>query len=224
MPNLNRGSAILSLEPYPLKRRSDLHLARKAYHILGVLLVVGIYSIVSHDTGLRAIALASFCSVIVDLSRQQWPQVNRLALRLFGSIMREHEREGFAGTTHLLLGAFLLIWFFPRPIVILTLLFLAIADPIASYIGIRYGKDKLIGSKSLQGSFAAFVVCTLAAMVYFMYTGLMTERLLIVSLLAGLSGALSELIPFGKLDDNFSFPVVSALALWLIFTVFGGLV
>ena len=39
---------------------------------------------------------------------------------------------------------------------------------------------------------------------------LMRERLFIVCLLSGLSGAVSELMPVGKLDDNLVFPVVSA--------------
>lgn len=220
----NHGSTALSLEPFQLKSRSDLHLARKIWHVMGVTTIVVIYSLVTVDLALRLIAVASFICVMFDVVRQQVPALNRWALKAFGLFMREHEREGLAGTTYLFLGTFLIIWFFPRPIVTLTLLFLAVADPLASYVGIRYGKDKLIGSKSLQGSLAAFAACAVLSFVYFWYTGLMTERLLIVGLLAGLSGALSELIPFGRLDDNFSFPVVSALALWAIFTVFGGLI
>ncbi len=214
----------MSLEPFPLKRRSDLHLARKLWHCLGVLLVVGVYSAVSSDVGLRLIALVAFLSVFIDVARHQSLWLNRLTVRIFGGVMREHEREGLAGTTYLMVGTFLIIWFFPRPIVTLSLIFLAVADPLASYFGICYGKDKLIGSKSLQGTMAALVVCTSVSFGYLWYSGIMTERLLIVSLLSGIVGALAELLPIGKLDDNFTFPVVSALGLWGIFTVFGGLI
>ena len=214
----------MSLQSFQLKRRSDLHLARKLWHCLGVLFIVGVYTAVSGDTALRLMAVVTFASVMIDVARHQSPKLNHLIVKVFGVVMREHERETLAGTTYLLLGTFLILWFFPRPIVTLSLVFLAVADPLASYVGIRYGKDKLIGSKSLQGTLAAFAVCTIITLGYLWYSGLMTERLLMVSLLSGIIGALAELIPIGKLDDNFTFPVVSALGLWGIFTVFGGLI
>lgn len=50
----------------------------------------------------------------------------------------------------------------------------------------------------------------------------MIDRILIVSILSGLIGAFAELIPIFKLDDNFTFPVVSSIGLWLLFYLFGG--
>ena len=44
-----------------------------------------------------------------------------------------------------------------------------------------------------------------------------------VALLAGLIGAFSELVPIGKLDDNFVFPVLSATLLTGLLKLFGGL-
>ncbi|MGE0761978.1 MAG: diacylglycerol/polyprenol kinase family protein [Bdellovibrionales bacterium] len=220
---MNQGSVFLSLTPVRLKRRSDLHLARKTWHVLGVLAMVVAHHLMTTDQALRAIAMASFIFVAVDVLRHQWEPLNQFTLRLMGPFMREHERYNLAGTTYLVLGTFLIIWWFPRDIVTLTLLFLAVADPLASLIGILYGKDKLVGAKSLQGTLAAFVACTLIAFFYLVTRDLMTERILMVSLLAGLSGALSELLPVGRLDDNFTFPLVSACSLWLIFTMFGGL-
>ena len=111
---------------------------------------------------------------------------------------------------------------FPHDIVTLSLLFLAIADPAASYFGIRYGKDRLWGQKSLQGSIAAFFACGLTSMVYYTVHHLMLDRLLIVGILSGLAGAIAEAAPLGQLDDNLVLPVLSALQLWLIFYVFGG--
>lgn len=220
---MQQGSATLTIDQIPLKRRSDLHLARKLWHVSGVAAMAAVHHFVSDDLALRLIAIAAMVFVTFDFARHQWPGLNRFALRFFGPFMREHERDQLAGTTYLLLGTLILLWFFPRPIVALTLIFLAVADPLASYVGIRYGKDKLIGPKSLQGSMAAFFACTLIASIYFLATGLMTERLLMVSLLCGLSGAVSELLPIKKLDDNLTFPVVNASLMWLIFSLFGGL-
>jgi dolichol kinase len=110
---------------------------------------------------------------------------------------------------------------FPRPVVSLTLLFLAFADPIASLVGIKYGKDKIFGQKSIQGFIAAFFVCVGITFFYFLFFSSMTGRLIVVSLLAGLVGACSELIPIGKLDDNLTLPVLSAVGLSILFYFFG---
>ena len=42
----------------------------------------------------------------------------------------------------------------------MALLFLALGDPVSSYIGVRYGKNPILGRKTLQGTLAGFVTCT----------------------------------------------------------------
>ena len=137
--------------------------------------------------------------------------------------MRESEVKGPSGTTYLLSGVFLVALIFPRDVVLLTLLFLGFADPAASLIGIKYGKDKIFGHKSLQGSVAAFVVCFILMVIYLFIQGFPVGRLIIMSLIGGLVGALAELIPIGKLDDNLSLPILSAVSIWILFMVFGEL-
>jgi diacylglycerol kinase (CTP) len=45
----------------------------------------------------------------------------------------------------------------------------------------------------------------------------------LISVLGGLIGAAAEALPFGKVDDNFSIPVISAIGLWILFFIFDGL-
>lgn len=116
----------------------------------------------------------------------------------------------------------ILLAFADRHILILSLLFLAFGDPIASFIGLRYGRDRIMANKTLQGTLAAFFVCMVTAGVYYYLNGIMTERLFIVAPVSGLIGAFAELIPIGKLDDNLTFPVLSALGLSLLFFLYGG--
>ena len=205
-----------------LKRRTDIHWARKIWHLGGVLFIVIIYENVSRSTAIPLITFFSLLFIVNDILRQQIPALNRAMIACFHPLMREHERNALAGTSYLLLGCFIIMVLFPKAIVTLSLLFLAVADPMASYIGILYGRDKLLGNKSLQGTAAAFVVCAVISAVYFFIHGLMLERLLIVCCLSGFIGALSELIPIGRLDDNLSFPLLSSSLLWLLFYVFGG--
>lgn len=206
----------------PLKQRTDVHLARKIWHFSGVMLIAGIYSQVSRTLALQLISFFTFLCIVIDLVRHQWPPANRVMMAIFRPVMREHEKNRIAGISYLLLGSFIIILLFPKSIVLLSLLFLGVADPLASYVGIRYGQDKILGNKSLQGSLAAFFACTFIAAVYYFAQNIMTERLLMVSLLSGLIGAFSELIPIWRLDDNLTFPLVSSSLLWILFFVFGG--
>jgi diacylglycerol kinase (CTP) len=189
----------------PLKGRNDKHLARRIWHVSGVLSVFIWYWLIPPKA-------AALFAVVVGATFW-W---------LFRPILRESERNRISGISWMVVGVGLIIFIYPKNVVLLALLFLAFADPMASEIGIRFGKDKLIGNKSLQGSLAAFAVCFVTSMIYFNALDLMRERLFIVSLLGGLIGAVSELLPLGKMDDNFVFPVLSATMLTGLFHIFGG--
>jgi dolichol kinase len=205
-----------------LKNKSDIHLSRKLWHCFGICLMAAVY----HFLGSRIswILVLSISAVIipVDILRQRHNGLNKVALRVFGPLMRRHESQALSGMTYLFLGCMFLLVLNQKHLVTLTLLFLAFGDPIASFFGIRFGKDKILANKTLQGTVAAFVTCTVLSAIYYYFNNLMTERLLIVAPISGLIGALAELIPIGKLDDNFTFPVVSSLLLWVLFKVYGG--
>lgn len=204
-----------------LKKRSDIHYARKIWHILGVFSMFLAYVYLPSTVSLVILA-ASWCIFVpFDFLRQRNAAVNDWAVHAFKPIMRQSEVKKLAGTTFLLTGVLIVHVFFSAPVVALTLLFLAFADPIASYFGILYGKDKIFGHKSIQGFMAAFFVCTLVTFFYLSYHNLLIDRLVLVSLFAGLVGAFAELIPIGKLDDNLTLPVMSAVGLTVLFYFFG---
>lgn len=202
------------------KNRSDLHIARKIWHVAGVFTLFAGWVLFPFWLSMTLLILGWLIFVPVDIVRQKNPNVNKSLTRLFQPIMRSSELNRLAGTTYLLTGVILIAFIFNRGVVSISLLFLAFADPIASYIGIKYGKDKIFGHKSVQGFAAAFFVCTIVCYVYLAYSQI-SQHILIASLLAGLVGALAELIPLGKLDDNFSMPVLSSLGLSVLFYFFG---
>jgi len=204
-----------------LKKRSDIHYARKIWHMSGVFSMFLAYIYLPPAVSMAILAIAWCLFVPFDFLRQKYPALNDWALHAFKPIMRQSEARNLAGTTYLLTGVLLVDIVFPRPVVALTLLFLAFADPIASYFGILYGKDKIFGHKSIQGFMAAFFVCTALTLVYLLSHNYLTDRLIVVSLLAGLVGAFAELIPIGKLDDNLTLPLMSAIGLSILFYFFG---
>ncbi|MEN0057902.1 MAG: hypothetical protein AAGB31_03635 [Bdellovibrio sp.] len=209
------------LQPVDLKKRSDIHYARKIWHMSGVFCMFLAYSYLPPAVSMSILAVAWCLFVPFDFLRHKYPALNDWAVHAFKPIMRQSEVKRLAGTTFLLSGVLLVNILFPRPIVALTLLFLAFADPIASYFGILYGKDKIFGHKSIQGFIAAFFVCTLLTLAFLLYHNYLLDHLIVISLLAGLVGAFAELIPVGKLDDNLTLPVMSAIGLSLLFYFFG---
>jgi diacylglycerol kinase (CTP) len=211
----NIGSAMV------LKKRSDIHWARKIWHMLGVCIIITLYAVLPIDYARGLGLFACFVLVPLDILRSRWPAFNRNVIGLFKPLMRDHEKEGVAGTTYLFIGVSLVVWIFPREVALLALMFLAFADPIASYFGIRYGRDKIFGHKSLQGSLAAFFVCFAITLIFLSYHQIMPSRLILLSVLGGFIGSIAEAVPLGKLDDNLTLPTVSATLLWIVFNLFG---
>lgn len=213
-----------------LKKRSDLHLARKMWHTSGVLFIAYLHSVIPRHIALPILLFASFLTLTIDFIRINSVKLNSVVMQLFQSIMRENEIRRLSGNTFLIIGVLVIELFFSKDIVLLTLFFLAFADPCASYFGIKYGRRKIIQSKSLEGFTAAAVICFILTFLFLLTKNgnidMLNHRLnmvniLVISLAAALVGALSELVPIGKLDDNLTLPILSATGLFLIFTVLG---
>lgn len=204
-----------------LKKRSEMHWARKIWHIGMVFLMFVIWTLTPEKVSLSILAIAWVAFVPLDFLRHTSKSLNDWVVHAFKPIMRQNEVKRLAGTTYLLSGVALVAFLFPRPITSLTLLFLAFADPIASYFGIRFGRDKIFGHKSLQGTLAAYLVCASVSLIYAISLNQPLDRAIVFSLVAGAVGALAELVPVAKLDDNFTLPVFSAVGLYFLFHFFG---
>lgn len=205
----------------PLRMRSDLHLTRKAWHISTGLIGLLVYKKSGFTpeftaTALLTLAVAAF---LFELLRLKNEKVNKLAMVLMKPVMRESERNSVSGLPFYALGVSLALFFFPERIAILAILFLIFADPIASFIGILYGRDKILPNKSLQGTIAAFSVCYIATIVYgLIYVG-PSMNLLLFAVAAGIIGCVSEMCS-QFVDDNLCIPVVSGLGLFLVNFIF----
>lgn len=207
----------------PVKERTDLHISRKLFHILGILIILVIYHNLSYKEAMSVAVAGTIAVSIFDILRLKTNFFSDITLKYFRRIMRENELNEWSATTYLFYGVTLVIFVFPREVATLAVGLLAFGDPISSIIGVQYGKDKILGNKSLQGTMAGFITCTIVAAMFYYSKGLMLERLVLVSILSGFIGAISELIPVGKIDDNFSFPVIAACLLYILFSIFGGL-
>lgn len=206
-----------------IKALVDIHPERKLTHIFGILSMVAVHHFFSLETSWVCLLSVGIPILIFDILRQRIEWLRKLSMRWFGVIMRRREIHGFTGTTYLILGAAFILFFFPHPIVSLSLLFLALGDPTASLVGLKLGTVRLVGKKTLEGSLAAFAVCTIVAYFFYSFHVLMLDHIYIVALLSGAIGATSEVLPLFNLDDNFVQPVINATLLFLLFYIYGGL-
>lgn len=206
-----------------IKAQVDIHIERKLTHFFGVLLMVIAHHFTPVWIAWTILIVVGLPLVLLDVFRQRNEKLHLLTIKIFGGIMRRKELHGYTGTTFLLLGTALIFMLFPHDIVSLSLLFLAIADPLASFVGLKYGHIKILGKKTFEGALAAFIVCTLTAYAFFSFKNLMGPHIYVASLLAGLIGCLTELVPVANIDDNFTQPVGNAILLYGLFSLFGGL-
>lgn len=201
------------------KKKSDLHLLRKAWHMLGVFGLFLIWNLFSYPTSCFIFIALWLAFVPGDIIRVKYPRYNKIFNTLFKPILRSTELDKLAGTTYLLTSVIFISFVFSHSVVSLSLLFLAFADPIASFVGITWGRHKIFGHKSYEGFFAALIVCIILTYFFLSYYNL-GVNILFIAVLAGLCGALAELIPLGQMDDNFTMPIFSSICLYFLFIFF----
>jgi diacylglycerol kinase (CTP) len=206
------------------RARTDLHLARKAWHMGMGLMICAIYAYsgMSRSTavGIRGSALGMV--LLLETARFRIPSLNAWLVRSWGLIIRSSEVNQVTGTPFYVGASLLAIAIFPKLIALLSILFLACGDPIASMIGILYGRlgPRFGNGKSLVGTLAGVVVCAVIAGAAFLSLGLDFPTWVLLTLLGGLSGGAAEMLPV-EIDDNFSIPIVSGFTLWLAFIFLG---
>lgn len=201
-----------------LHKRSDLHILRKLWHIstgsLGLFLFHQMEaSTNSFAIGIMAIAIAGF---LLDMVRAKYAPLNKLVIKMMGPLMRRSEREGMSGLPFYALGVSISLFFYQRDIAIISIMFLIFSDPLSSFFGVLYGKDKILPNKSLQGAVAGFFTCYLITLFYVMNTATLGTHILVFAIVSGVIGAASELVSAFNIDDNLTIPVLSGLGMTLL--------
>lgn len=199
-------------------RRNDLHLARKLFHISGGFLTLYPFVVLRFSPLVMASGLACALALImgIEMLRVKSPTINEFALLLFKPILRQSEVEAMSGVPFYISSCLLAFLIFPHHIAVLSILYLALGDPSSSFFGVLLGRSKLFPNKSLEGTLGGFGVCAVVTLVYLNFYEIAVDRLVLLSILGGFIGCLSELLPL-NIDDNFAIPIVSGLLLTWIF-------
>ncbi len=210
--------------PIRLHVRTDLHLARKLWHASMGTLIASVYAFSGMSASLTVTIMACFlgADLLIETARLRIPALNEKIMKNMGLFMRAHEVDRMSTVAHFIAASMLAVAIFPKPVALLSILFLAYGDPMASLFGILYGKysKRFASGKSLIGTLAGIGTCFLITFVYLKSQGQPDSTVFVLSLLGGLAGGMAELAPF-DVDDNFTIPVVSGFVMWLAFMFFG---
>jgi len=199
-----------------------MHLARKAWHMAsGAAMALGV-ALVPTSVAVGIFALLLAFGIAMETLRLQNPRINAKMLRLWAPVMRVHEANGPSTLVHYLAAVFLSVAVFPKAVAVLSIMYLAFGDPMASIMGILYGKRSIrfANGKSLVGTLAGVFTCFWVGWAILNALGFPAHIVVTIAVIGGLAGGLAEHLPL-DVDDNISIPLTSGFVLWLAFILFG---
>ncbi|TLS25037.1 hypothetical protein PpBr36_06995 [Pyricularia pennisetigena] len=160
----SRSPSPLGLIPIHRHWRTFVHkheVPRKLLHVSIGFLVVWLYLSGTQTSSVTPWLMALLVPITaVDLLRHHHSGFNRLYVKVLGALMRESEFAGYNGVIFYLLGAWTVLYFFPKDVGVVGTLLLSWCDTAASTFGRLYGAytPRIRRGKSLAGSTAAFIV------------------------------------------------------------------
>ncbi|KAM4059176.1 CTP-dependent diacylglycerol kinase 1 [Hirsutella rhossiliensis] len=244
--DFSRSPSPLGLIPIHRHWRTFVHkheVPRKALHVSIGFFVVWLYTNGTQTSIVPPYLMAALIPIATtDWLRHRYQSVNRLYVRLLGALMRESEFSGWNGVIFYLLGAWIVLYFFPKDVGVMSVLLLSWCDTAASTFGRLWGRytPRLRRGKSLAGSLAAFLVGVATS--YFFYGWLVPTigawknavgisdhvadisgplALGVVSVWSGFVASASEVMDIFGWDDNLTIPVLSGLGIWGFLKLFG---
>ena len=192
---------------------------RKGIHLFSLSIPI-VYYFLSKETALAILIPLTVFFVANDLARLYVKPFGRFYERLFGSILRSHERNDrgrrLTGASYVLISAALCVWLFPKVIFLTAFAILIVSDSAAALVGRRLGRRPFL-AKSLEGTTAFFVSALIVVGLAPKVTYGLAEYL--IGAVAALLGAVVEAAP-QAVDDNLAIPLAIGTFLWLLYAVF----
>lgn len=193
-------------------------LARKTIHLFSLSIPI-VYSLISKETALAILIPLTLLFTLTDLSRFRSDFIGQWYNRLFGWLMRPHERDGdrkrLNGATYVLLSACLGIALLPKVIFLTAFSILIVSDSLAAIVGRRFGRHPFL-DKSAEGAAAFFFSAIIVVLVAPKISGVMTEYIL--GGIAAVVGTVVEAMNTG-LDDNLTIPFAIGVSMWILYAL-----
>jgi dolichol kinase len=194
-------------------------LFRKGIHLSSLSIPVA-YTLLDKGTVLAILFPLTAVFLLTDIARIFSPPFRKFYHRIFGWLMREHERgpgsKSLNGASYVLLSACICILLFPKVIAITAFSILIVSDTVAALVGRRFGRKPFL-AKSREGS-AAFFLSAVVVVLVTPKEFWSPAEYLIGTAGAGI-GAIVESLPVA-IDDNLSIPLAIGGAMWLLYASF----
>jgi dolichol kinase len=194
-----------------VERTSGPQLLRRVFHAATGLLIVLALAVGGLQKREAIWVLAGALVVLgaADVLRARSDVANTLFFKLFRHLASPRDATGLASSTWYALGVLVVLSLFPYPAAISAILVLALADPVASYAGRRWGRIAFLGG-SLEGT----LIFTLVALAL-----LLPRHPPLIAVVTALCSAVVERVSW-PFDDNFTVPVATAAMLTVLGAVF----
>ncbi|KAI8668776.1 hypothetical protein NCS57_00690300 [Fusarium keratoplasticum] len=162
--DFSRSPSPLGLIPIHRHFRTFVHkheVPRKVLHVSIGFFVIWLYVTGTQTTSVTPWLMSALIPITtVDWLRHRYASFNRFYVKVLGALMRESEYNGWNGVIFYLLGAWIVLYSFPKDVGIMSVLLLSWCDTAASTFGRLWGRytPRIRRGKSLAGSIAAFLV------------------------------------------------------------------
>jgi dolichol kinase len=202
----------------PTATRRDLQLGRRLFHFANGAAIATAYALLfTHTQVVRLFGTVACLVYIADRVRIHYPELLQRMPWVNEKFFRAEEQVKESAMTPYAISILLAILTFPKPIALIAIYTLGIADPLSAVVGIRFGRRRFSSGKSLEGSLAFFVAtaAVTAAVLHWALPETPPATLAWASLGVGLLGAICEGLPV-RIDDNLTIPLAVGFSAWLV--------
>jgi dolichol kinase len=196
-----------------MNNRLDHEINRKLIHLSSLIYPILYLIIESRIKMSFAVGAILILLSIVDFFKYKSAAFGKFFYKKLKFTLRDREKTGVSGATFFMLGTFITILLFPKNIAILSLFILIICDSFASIVGIKFGKIKIINTKTLEGSASFLLSAVIISYFGSIFFNISLTALLIASLAASLLEVFDKSL---KCDDNVLIPIGYAIIVFLL--------
>ncbi len=191
------------------------NIARTLFHVGSGVVALSLVRLLP-TRGWLVVAAAAFATFAwtCEILRRRSAAVNARLMRFFGPVAHAHEWHQVNSATWYATALLLMALVVPLDAAEVGIVVLAAADPMAGFVGRRFGRRRLASGRSFEGAAAFAITGALAALAWTSAAGTFGDARLAIAIVAGIVGAAVELF-VSRVDDNLAIPLGTSLAVAL---------
>lgn len=206
----------------PTATRRDLQLGRRVFHLANGSAIASAYALLfTHQQLVHVFGTIACLVYIADRVRINYPEAAARVPWLNRLFFRAEEEFKESAMIPYAIAILLTILTVPKPAALVAIYTLAIADPLAAVVGIRWGGREIVADRSIEGMIAFFAATFAVSLaVLGLATTAAYAAVAGASLVVAVVASLFELFPV-RIDDNLTIPLLVGFTTWIACALFG---